>query len=177
MYNKVTLQDLKKDMPAAKHKIVQINNQKITVKQYLPINKKLELISNILAELLTNDYLFVNPVQLEIYTTLEIIFAYTDISFTEEEKLDIAKLYDDLESCDIPNMIIAAIPEDEYNFLVDGANETITAFYNYRNSLRGLLEDITKDYKDLDLNAEKIKDKIADPENLALLKDILNKMG
>ncbi len=74
-------------------------------------------------------------------------------------------------------MIIAAIPEDEYNFLVDGAYETVTAFYNYRNSLRGLLEDITKDYKDLDLDAEKIKDKIADPENLALLKDILNKMG
>jgi hypothetical protein len=74
-------------------------------------------------------------------------------------------------------MIIASIPAAEYSFVVEGVNKTIEAYYNYRNSVKGLLEDITTDYKNLNLDATEIQQKLSDPQNLTLLKDVMKKLG
>ena len=54
-------------------KLVAINDKQIKVKQYLPVNEKLTLITNILQQTANNEYNFINPVQLDVYTTLAII--------------------------------------------------------------------------------------------------------
>ena len=177
MAEKVSFEKLKnKDLPL-KIKALQLNGETIEVKEYLPVNDKLNLITAVLQQVAQNEYPFVNPVQMDVYTTLEILYAYSNIEFTEEEKADPAALYDELEKYDIANRVIALIPATEYKFLIEGIEKTIYAYYNYRNSIKGILQDATTDYKNLDLDATKIKDEIADPENLALLKGIMEKFG
>ena len=78
-------------------KTVDLNGITVEVKQYLPINDKLALISNVLNSSHDQSANFANPIQLEVIGTIEIIMAYTNLSFTEKQKEDYAKLYDLLE--------------------------------------------------------------------------------
>ena len=158
-------------------KTVNINNNVIEVKQYLPINDKLALISRVINLSHDSSNNFANPVQVEVIGTVEIIIAYTNLSFTEKQKEDYAKLYDLLEENGITKDLISAIPEDEYAFLIDGINESIEAVYKYQNSILGILEVISQDYSNLDFDATKIQQQLADPDNLSLLKDVLTKLG
>lgn len=157
-------------------KIVNINGLDIEIKQYLPVDEKLVLISKVLSKA-ADENNFSNPIKLDVFTKLEILFAYTNISFTEKQKEDSIKLFDLLEGNDIFNIIIKNIPELEYNCIVNGVKECGEAVYTYRNSILGILDTISTDYSDLSLNATDIQSKIADPENLSLLKNIMEKLG
>ena len=157
-------------------KTITINNNIIEVKQYLPINEKLTLIGNVINQA-ADDNNFSNPVKLEVFTSLEIVFAYTNLSFTDKQKEDLIKLYDLFESNDIFNQIIEMIPKAEYDAILDGVERCSNAIYTYRNSVMGILDTIGQDYSNLDLDATAIQQKIADPNNLALLKGIMNQMG
>ena len=158
-------------------KTVNINNNIIEVKQYLPINDKLALISRVINLSHDSSNNFANPVQVEVIGTIEIIAAYTNLSFTEKQKEDYAKLYDLLEENGITKDLISAIPEDEYAFLIDGINDSVEAVYKYQDSILGILEVISQDYSNLDFDATKIQQQLADPDNLSLLKDVLTKLG
>ena len=177
MSEKVVFNELNnKEMPL-KIKAFSLKGKTIEVKQYLPVNDKLNLITAVLQQVAQNEYPFANPVQMDVYTTLEIIYAYSNIEFTDEEKANPAELYDELEKQEIANKVIAAIPETEYKFVIDGVEETISAYYAYRNSVKGIIEDVTTDYKNLDLNATEIQEKLKDPDNLTLLKGVMEKLG
>ena len=155
-----------------------LNDKEIEVKQYLSINEKLKLITAVLQQVAQNEYHFANPVQMDVYTTLEIVYAYAPgIEFSEEDKADPAALYDEIEKYDLADMVISAIPKTEYEFLIDGIEKTVNAYYTYCNSVKGIIEDVTTDYKNLDLDATEIQKKIGDPDNLTLLKTIVEKLG
>ena len=158
-------------------KTVNINNNVIEVKQYLPINDKLALISRVINLSHDSSSNFANPVQVEVIGTIEIIMAYTNLSFTEKQKEDYAKLYDLLEENGITKDLISAIPEDEYAFLIDGINESIEAVYKYQNSVLGILDSVAQDYSNLEFDASKIQQELADPQNLELLKGIMSRLG
>ena len=158
-------------------KTVNINNNAIEVKQYLPINDKLALISRVINLSHDSSNNFANPVQVEVIGTVEIIMAYTNLSFTEKQKEDYAKLYDLLEENSIIKDLISAIPEDEYAFLIDGINESIEAVYKYQNSVLGILDSVAQDYSNLEFDASKIQQELADPQNLELLKGIMSRLG
>ena len=158
-------------------KTVNINNNVIEVKQYLPINDKLALISRVINLSHDSSNNFANPVQVEVIGTVEIIVAYTNLSFTEKQKEDYAKLYDLLEENGITKDLISAIPEDEYAFLIDGINGSIEAVYKYQNSVLGILDSVAQDYSNLEFDASKIQQELADPQNLELLKGIMSRLG
>lgn len=158
-------------------KTIDINNNVIEIKQYLPVNDKLALISKVVNLSHDSDNNFPNPIKVEIIGTLEIIYAYTNLSFTDKQKEDIGKLYDLLDSNGVVTAIIEQIPEEEYSFVINGINETIEAVYKYQNSVLGILDSISQDYSNLELDATKIQNEIADPENLKLLKGIMTKLG
>lgn len=157
-------------------KKITINNIEIEVKQYLPIDDKIKIITNVL-ENSADDNNFSNPVKVDVYTCLEIIYAYTNMTFTERQKGDPTKLFDLLEENNIINTVINAMDEIEYKTLFDWIQNTITAYYKYKNSVLGILETISADYSNLKLEASDIQKKIADPQNLSLLKDVLTKLG
>ena len=157
-------------------KNITINDQVIEVKQYLPISDKINIITNVI-ENSADDNNFANPVKVEVFANLEIMYAYTNISFTDKQKGDPTKLYDLLEENGIIAEVIAAIPENEYALLLGWIDGTIEAFYTYRNSVMGIMEQISTDYSNLSLDATEIQQKLADPQNLELLKSIMTKLG
>ena len=157
-------------------KVVTFNDIEVEVKQYLPINEKLQLISNVI-NAAADENNFSNPIKEDLFGTLEIIYAYTNLGFTEKQKEDPAKLYDDMISSGFADAIIKEIPSEEYNTIVNGINECTKAIYTYRNSLLGILEATVADYGNLELDANDLQSKMADPNNMALLKDVLTKLG
>jgi hypothetical protein len=157
-------------------KTITINNNQIEIKQYLPVNEKLDLIARVINGAHDQNN-FPNPIKIEVIGTLEMIMAYTNISFTEKQKEDIPKLYDLLEENSVIKDIISQIPEDEYNFIIDGINKTVDAVYTYNNSVLGILEAVSQDYSNLDFDIQKLQNDIANPENLKLVKEILTKLG
>lgn len=155
---------------------IEFNTQNIEVKQYLPVEEKLELITNVL-ELSHDSNNFSNPVKVSVYTTLEIIEKYTNVNFTEKQKENPTKLYDLLVGNGFSAAVIKAIPESEYNEILTGIKQTIKSVYKYQNSVLGILDTISQDYSNLNLDATEIQKKLADPENMALLKNIMTKLG
>ena len=155
---------------------IKINGNDIEVKQYLPVNDKLNLIARVISGA-HDENNFPNPIKIEVIGSIEIIMAYTNITFTDKQKEDIAKLYDILDSNEVIDQVIAAIPEDEYNFLIEGIDETVNAVYAYQNSALGILDTISQDYSNLNLDATEIQKKLADKDNLSLVRDVLTKLG
>ena len=155
---------------------IEFNEQTIEVKQYLPVEEKLELITKVL-ELSHDSNNFSNPVKVSVYTTLEIIEKYTNVNFTEKQKENPTKLYDLLVGNGFAAAVIKAIPEPEYDKILTGIKQTIKSVYNYQNSVMGILDTISQDYSNLNLDASAIHQQLADPENLSLLKNIMTKLG
>jgi hypothetical protein len=66
-------------------KNVEYNGQNIEIKQYLPINDKVNLVAFILNySLLNEENRFPNPIQIEVLTVIETINKYTNINFTDK---------------------------------------------------------------------------------------------
>ena len=157
-------------------KNVEWGEYSIEVKQYLPINEKLNLISNVInAAHDENNYS--NPVKVDVYTALEIMYAYTNINFTDKQKEDVTKLYDLIVSSGLYAKVLEVIPSNEHCNLLNAIKKSIDAIYAYQNSVMGILDTISTDYSNLDLDASEIQKKIGDPENMELLRNILTKLG
>lgn len=148
----------------------------IEVMSYLPIEKKLALISNVINKS-ADDKGYYNPVKIEVYFTVEAIFAYTNITFTDKQKEDVLKLYDMFVSSGLYNKVKELISEDDLTMIRNTMSEAISSVYAYQNSVVGILDTLKEDYSNLDLDATEIQEKLADSENMAFLKDILAKMG
>ena len=157
-------------------KNIEFNEQIIEVKQYLPINEKLELISSVINSA-ADENNFSNPVKENVFLTLEILYHYTNINFTDKQKEDPVKLYDLVVSSGLVNKVTDLIPEEELDEVINGVAQSVKAIYTYKNSILGILESISQDYSALNLDATEIQQKLADPDNMALLKQVLTKLG
>ena len=157
-------------------KSFEYNGYNIEVKQYLPINEKLELISSVINSA-ADENNFSNPVKENVFLTLEILYHYTNINFTDKQKEDPVKLYDLVVSSGLVNKVTDLIPEEELDEVINGVAQSVKAIYTYKNSILGILENISQDYSSLNLDATEIQQKLADPDNMALLKQILTKLG
>lgn len=153
---------------------IQIGEETIAVKQYLPIQEKLGLIGRVIELAHMQDENYSNPVKASVFRDLEVVFAYTNITFTDKQKEDPAKLYDLLYSTGIIDTVIDNIPEDEYVSIVVGVNESIEAVYKYQNSALGILNGIKNNYKDLEFDIEDIEKTITSLADSPVLKSIAN---
>jgi archaellum component FlaF (FlaF/FlaG flagellin family) len=92
-------------------------------------------------------------------------------------KEDPFKLYDILVSTGILKNVIDAISEDDWNDIQENVWETIKSVYSYKNSILGILEAVKSDYSSVNFDMTDLQDKLNNPEELALLKDVLAKLG
>ena len=146
------------------------------VKHYLPIKEKMELVSRIINQSVDENG-FYNPMRVKLFLVLEITYAYTNLSFTDKMKEDPFKLYDILVSTGIFTDIVNCIREKDWSEIKESTWQTIESIYKYKDSIRGILDDISTDYSNLSLDASQIQKDLADPENMALLKNVLDKLG
>ena len=153
----------------------------VEIKQYLPLNDKLKIIQNVInfihADESSTGRHFKNPVQLEVVEVMEIIRAYTNISFTDKQITDnIDKTYDLLEASGIIDIIINSIPEEEFSFITSGINESVNEYYKYKNSAFGILDFMAQDYSNLNLDVDALREKLQDKDTFKILPDILDNL-
>ena len=149
------------------------NEQEIEIKQYLPIQDKLNVMFNAISKT-EDENRFFNPVKLECYCTLEIIYAYTNIKFTDKQLEDEGKLFDLMEENDLINLIFSAIPEDETDFIMNSCERAAEAIYTYNNSAFGILEAIKANANNLNFDIEGLINTINDPQALEFTKKLIN---
>ena len=131
----------------------------IEVLNYLPIDEKYSLIMVALQKSKEDNYF--NPIKLEMFFNLNIIYMYTNISFTAKQREDESKLYDILESNNLINEVISNIPSKEYESLHYLLEKTLESLSNYNQSIWSLFGKLIDD---LPKNAEAVA-KIVDNFN------------
>ena len=142
------------------------------VKHYLPFKEKLDLVATIINKS-TDDNGFYNPMRVKFNMALEVVYAYTNLSFTEKMKEDPFKLYDILVSTGIFTDVINVIREKDWKEIQESVWDTINNIYSYKNSAAGIIELIAANYDQTNFDLAAIQEKIANPEEMAFLKEIL----
>ena len=133
-------------------KTVRIGDNVIEVKQYLPLEKKIDIISLAIQQSLGGT--IQNTMAFESYLDLFIIMNYTNIDFSEYE--DYGVLYDILESNDIINFILSAIPQIEYNSIKEHAFDMSAKYERYSNSLGKVISNLIDFSKAISENIEEV---------------------
>ena len=154
---------------------INYNEQTIEVKQYISVNDKLKLISDIINNTV-DEHSFCNPVKVKVYLLIGIVENYTNISFTEKQKEDIVKLYDLIQSNGLFDKILAAIPEEEFNDLLNSTWDSVDAIYTYRNSVMGILDNVSADYDNVNVDVNKTIEQIKNLDH-SFLSEVMNKLG
>ena len=152
------------------------NEQEIEVKQYISIQDKLNMISEVL-NLAADDNKFYNPGKLDMFFALKTIDYYTNLSITDKQKENFIKLYDNFISSGFYTEVFKTIPEDEIGYVYTIMKETADEIYKYQNSAYGIMEAISQDYNNLDFDIEKLKNNLSDKENIELLSEVMTKLG
>lgn len=138
-------------------KTVDFNGNKIEVLQYLPITEKYDLVSIVLQE--TKEDNLYSPIRLDMLFHLFLIFSYTNITFTEKQKEDLPKLYDTLLSSGLLDIVLAAIPDEEYAVLNDYIEDYMTQDMEYNTTASAMLQNLIA----------------AIPENMDKITSVMNK--
>ena len=155
---------------------IDYNDVVIEVKEYLPVNDKLGLIGNVI-NAAADDNGYYNEGKIRIYFALEVIDAYTNLTFTEKQKEDPCKLYDLFVCNGVWQRIWDSIGQDDKIFLEACLHETIISIYEYKNSVMGILDTVSQDYSNMNLDATNIQKALGDPNNMGLLREVLTKLG
>ena len=123
--------------------ITKIEDHEIEVLQYLPIEDKIDLIDITLQKSEENGTY--NEIKLEKYFNLYIVYMYTNLEFTDEEKMNESELYDKLECSDVFINIIGAMDENEYKILYDYLVKMRSLRQKYHRSAASLLQAFIQD--------------------------------
>ena len=119
-------------------KVIELLGEKVEVKQYLPMQDKMNILEMVIQTADAGTIL--NTLVLDAVFEMYLIFKYTNIEFTEEEKNNILETYDKLEINDMIIPIISNIPETEYKLLRDNLLVMIDDYKSYRNSAKGCVD-------------------------------------
>lgn len=152
---------------------IKIGEETISVVQYLPLEKKLTIMQNIIEQAGNNEEGFYNIVKLTVFYTIEMLHAYTNISFTEKQLEDPQKLYDIIVLNKIWDEVKKAIPQSELTDMWENTCALAREITDYNHSALGILKMVRADYGETDFNIASIMENIKDPETLGLMKEIL----
>ena len=130
-------------------KTFNFGGQKIEVLQYLPAQDKYDLLMITLQKSLENGAY--NEFKLNLYFELNLVYMYTNISFTEKQREDEFKLYDTLKSNGFFEQFFQVINEDEFNELFSQLNAIKHTSSEHRRSFGAVISQLIDD---LPANAE-----------------------
>ena len=125
-------------------KEIDFNGNKIEINQYLSIGDKIDLIDITLQK--AREERIYNPIKVDMYFHLHLIYLYTNLTFTEKQREDEYKLYDVLESNGLIDAVMAAIPEKEYNELLKLTNDRLDLEMKYSTTLAGIIMQIIESF-------------------------------
>ena len=130
------------------------NNNSIEIKQYLSIEEKYNLIMVTLQEAKESN--IYNPLKIDLFFHLNLVYMYTNINFTEKQKEDASKLYDNLMSSGLLAQIISKIPAEEYDMLYTYLENVKNDLDKYGQSFKAILDAIINELPEKASEAMKI---------------------
>ena len=83
---------------------------------------------------------------------------YSNITFTDKQREDLAKLYDSLVSNGLMDAIINKIPDNEYQTLFGYIGSLMDDTLNYKNSLSGTISELVNSLPERAEEMQKIVD-------------------
>jgi hypothetical protein len=113
-------------------KIISINGHEVSVKQYLPVDKKAGII-----DLSTRGSIaegVVNETLMEAYLHVFMVEHYTDIEFEENDSFDLFDIYDQLHSSGTLDIIVQAMDPVEYEYIFDTAARAMNSLNAFSRS-------------------------------------------
>jgi len=134
-------------------KTFDFNGKTIEVLQYLPIEEKYDIINFTLQQALENG--IYNTAKLEVYLHLNIVYSYTNLTFTDKQRENESDLYDILQGNGLIDKILEQIDENEYDFLFNNICELKTDREDYNKSLNGIIQNLIET---LPLRAEEMSE-------------------
>lgn len=155
---------------------IKIGEETISVVQYLPLEKKLTIMQNIIEQAGNNEEGFYNIVKLSVFYTIEMLRVYTNISFTEKQLEDPQKLYDIIVLNNIWETVKDSIPEKERDYIWDNTCALAREITEYNHSALGILKLMSDDYENLNFDVQEITEKLSDRTNLDLVRNLLTKL-
>ena len=170
---KITFTKLNLPKINKEEKTIEINGAQVTVKQFLSTEEKLNLIESILTKAVDEVYGYFNPIKIDFITTIELIKAYTNITFTEKQIGDnLFKTMDLLDASGATDTIIGAIPKEEYDSIIKTIESCSIAIERYNCSLAGMLSRMRADNDAIAMDVDKITEGLSS-ENLEYVKKII----
>lgn len=165
-----------KSIPA---KTITIADAEVSVAQYLPLEEKLNLIQSVIEQSGNGEEGFYNIVKLRTYYTIEMLKAYTNISFTEKQLEDIPKLYDAITINRVWDQVSEIIPDEELEYTWGNTRKLAREITDYNHSALGVLKAIKQDYGDEAFSLDKINEvlaKMQNPDEMKLVKAAIEDM-
>ena len=138
----ISYANMKLKMINTTHDLI-FNGNTIKVLDYLPIDDKYDLIMITLQKSLENGYY--NPLKIDMYFHLNLIYLYTDINFTEKQREDESKIYDTIKSNGLLDEFLKIFDENEYNELLSILEDTKNEILNYKHSTSALIQSLIND--------------------------------
>lgn len=123
--------------------------KKISFYKYLPIESKYDIVMITLQESFEDG--IYNPIKLDMNFHVNLVFMYTDLVFTEEERSDIGKLYDEMKSTGFLDEFLRHINPDEYKEMQEDIDDIAELSMTYKTTAASVF---SKFVDDLPTNAE-----------------------
>ena len=119
------------------------NGNEIEVLDYLPIEDKYDLIMITLQKSFEDGYY--NPIKIDEFFHLHLIYMYTNINFTDKQREDEHKLYDSLKSNGLIDAFIEQMNEFDYSELFNMLDDTKRELTEYKRSTSTLIQSLVSD--------------------------------
>ena len=142
MANKVSYANLKLK-PISTTSSFEFGGQEIEVLNYLPIEDKYDLVM-ITLQKAEQDGVY-NPLLLDLYFHLHLVYMYTNLSFTDKQKENEPKIYDTLTSNGFFDKFFEVLDEVEYDELMSYIEELQNMTLHYKNTAGAVLQSIIQD--------------------------------
>ena len=161
-----------KNSTSIKHSI---NDIEIEIEQYLPLERKIKLMGEVIGQAGSGEEGFFNIVKLDAYYKIEMLQAYTNISFTDKQLEDTPKLFDAIQLNNIWDTVGSLIPESERTYIWNNILNLAKEITSYNNSILGILKSLEDGKALQELDIEALMKELSNPETLPLIRGMLTK--
>ena len=142
--------------------------QEIEVIKYLPVEARYDIVM-ITLQKAYEDGIY-NPIKLDLFFHLNLVYIYTDIQFSDEERENESKLYDEMKSTGFLDEFLKNINPDDYREIQEDIEDISYLIMKYRTSAASVLRNFIDDLPANAEAAQKIVENF-DPEKYSAVVD------
>ena len=121
----------------------EFNGKTIKVAKHIPVRDLYDLVM-ITLQKSKEDGIF-NPLKMDIFFHLNLIYVYSDIEFTDEDRADELELHDKLTQSGLMDSFLEAFDDSEYNYIKDILEMLARELTAYNSTAAALISSLIQD--------------------------------